>query len=102
MSEPPEKAKHGNKNYFTGFKFAFLADLVVEFHHYLSENQPGVFYDYVTRRFFRKYGFTKTGEFNIEPAEDPEEGVYVDVIDDNGSYATEVKAQEYQVRFKEL
>lgn len=101
---PAEKAKRGQKNYFRGFKLAFLNLLAVEFHRYQAEGRPGEFYDYVTKRFFKKFGFAKTGEFNIEPAEDPLEGLgdIDDDLDENGGCTTEAEAKEYRARFQLL
>lgn len=101
-SLPVEKAKRGNKHYFRGFKLAFLNMLAIKFQQYVAEGRPGDFYDYATKWFFRKFGFTLTGKFNIEPAEDPaEQGVDNDV-DENGGCTTEAEAKVYRARFQEL
>lgn len=99
---PDEKAKRGNKHYFHGFKLAFLNLLAVEFHRYQAEGRPGAFYDYVTNRFFKKFGFPTTGEFNIDPAEDPLEEAIDDDVDENGGCTTEAEAAVYRARFKLL
>lgn len=99
---PAQKAKHGNKNYFRGHMLAFLNLLAVEFHRYQAEGRPGQFYDYVTHRFFRKFGFTVTGEFNIDPLEDPIEEGIDDDVDENGGCHTEEEAKIYRARFKLL
>lgn len=98
----PGKAKRGNKHYFQGFKFAFLNLLAIEYHRYKAEGRPGAFYDYVTYRFFNKFGFTKTGDFNIEPLEDPAEERVDDDDDENGGCTTEAEANEYRARSKLL
>lgn len=81
---------------------AFLNLLAVEYHQYVAEGWPGVFYDYVTDRFFKKFGFTLTSEFNIEPLEDPAEESVEDDIDEDGGCTTEAEAKIYRARFKLL
>lgn len=98
-----EQAKRGKKGNFTGFKLAFLKLLTSEFAIWQAQGHSGGFYDYVVKKFFRKFGFTKTGDFNIEPLTDPEEPADIDDEDamDSGCQ-TQADADLYTARFKEL
>lgn len=81
-------------------KLAFLVLLCSEFLIWRAEGRIGAFYDYAVRKFFKKYGYTITGAFNINPAEDPPE---VDDVDDvDSGCRTAAEADVYAARFKEL
>lgn len=94
--------KRGSKGKFTGFKLAFLHLLAIEYVCWRAEGRSGSFYDYATRRFFRRYG---TGDFHLDPAEDSPEA---DVPDDDhndevdSGCTTEAEAVESKAQFDEL
>lgn len=95
---PTDISKRGNKNHFTGFKLAFLRLLAGQYAIWRAEGRSGVFCDWVTRKFLRKYG---TGNFHLDPSEDTGEPE-CDEDDGNSGCATQAEADVAKLQFDDL
>lgn len=92
--------KCGSKGNFTGYKLAFLLLLANEYEIWRAEGRSGSFYDYVTRRFLRKFG---TGDFHLDPEEDPPEAdIDEDEDEVDSGCTTEAEAAKAKAKFNEL